>query len=64
MNQTSWGKSNSPYRLPYQRTFTNEQVMSMVINNPAIYGDPQDKNSRAYKMIKSLGRMNKMGVKN
>lgn len=55
MKQTSWGKSNSPYRLPYQRTYTNEQVMNMVTCNPAIYGCPQDKNSKAYKIIQSLG---------
>lgn len=44
----------SPYRFPYQRTLTNQEVINTITSNPAIYGDLNDTNSIAYKILKSL----------
>ena len=47
-------KARSPYRFKYQKYMTNQEVINTITGNPAIYGDPNDKESKAYKIIKSL----------
>ena len=46
--------TKSQYRFKYQRYMTNQEVRNMVLSNPAVYGDPKDENSDAYKILESL----------